>query len=432
MIEQQFIEQLQQYYRPPQAFLIAFSGGLDSTALLSLCKKLREKQPHFSLRAIHIHHNLSPHADQWLAHCQQLCYQWQIPFISEKVQVQSKQGIEAGAREARYQAIKKHRFSHEILVTAHHQQDQTESFLLALKRGSGIQGLGAMQIQSQLFDMPIFRPLLNFSRWQLQDYVQQQGICWINDESNQDNQYDRNFLRNQVLPILRQRWQHFDQAVQRSAQHCYQQQQLINELLANEFAQIYNPTEKTLYTAKFPQYSPLKQAALLRLWLQQHQLAMPSSQQLAHILAEVVFAKMDKNPEFRLGQVILRRYQQRLFITPPYQDLSQVKLELRIDTPLSLPDQLGILTLQKKGKKLTALWQTENKNYHSEFYAQGDQFEVTFGYSGKIKLDAKRPNQDIKKVWQQLNVPVWQRSRIPLISEQQQLKSAVGFFVVLE
>lgn len=431
MIEQQFIEQIQQYYRPPQAFLIAFSGGLDSTALLSLCKKLREKQPHFSLRAIHIHHNLSAHADQWLSHCQQLCQQWQIPFISEKVQVQSGQGIEAGAREARYQAIKQHRFSNEILVTAHHQQDQSESFLLALKRGSGIQGLGAMQTQSQLFEMPIFRPLLTFSRWQLQDYVQQQGICWINDESNLNNQYDRNFLRNEVLPILRQRWQHFDQAVQRSAQHCYQQQQLINELLAEEFAQIYQQTEKTLDIANFSQYSPLKQAALLRLWLQHHHLSMPSNQQLEHILAEVVFAKRDRTPEFRLGQVILRRYQQRLFITPPYQDLSQVKLELRLDSPIHLPDQLGTLTLQKKGKKLTALWQTETQNYHSEFYAQDDQFEVRFGYSGKVKLEEKRPNQDIKKVWQQLNIPVWQRQRIPLIFQQQKLKSAVGFFVVL-
>lgn len=143
--------------------LIAFSGGLDSTALLSLVKKLREKRPHLSLRAIHIHHGLSPNADTWTEHCQQLCEQFAIPLIIEKVKVEMHDGIEAGAREARYQAISTHIQPNEYLVTAHHLNDQTETFFLALKRGTGLQGLGAMQKESQLFGMPILRPLLSFS-----------------------------------------------------------------------------------------------------------------------------------------------------------------------------------------------------------------------------------------------------------------------------
>ena len=123
--------------------LIAFSGGLDSTALLSLVKKLSKKRPHLSLRAIHIHHGLSPNADTWTAHCQQLCEQFAIPLIIEKVKVEMHDGIEAGAREARYQAISTHIQPDEYLVTAHHLNDQTETFFLALKRGAGLQGLGA-------------------------------------------------------------------------------------------------------------------------------------------------------------------------------------------------------------------------------------------------------------------------------------------------
>ncbi len=186
-----------------QAFLIALSGGLDSTVLLSLFAKLRQKRPHLpplSVRAIHIHHGLSPNADSWAKHCQDLCDQFQIPLIIERVQVDKTNGIEAGAREARYQAIKKHLQTQEILVTAHHLNDQTETFFLALKRGSGLKGLGAMQQQSVLFGMPILRPLLGFTRTQLENYAQKEKLNWITDESNEDNRYDRNFLRNEILP----------------------------------------------------------------------------------------------------------------------------------------------------------------------------------------------------------------------------------------
>ena len=180
-----------------QGFLIALSGGLDSTVLLSLFAKLRQKRPHLqplSIRVIHIHHGLSPNADNWAKHCQNLCDQFQIPLIVERVQVDKNNGIEAGAREARYQSIKKHLQTQEMLVTAHHLNDQTETFFLALKRGSGLQGLGAMQQQSVLFGMPILRPLLGFTRPQLEDYAKKEKLNWITDESNEDNRYDRNFL----------------------------------------------------------------------------------------------------------------------------------------------------------------------------------------------------------------------------------------------
>jgi len=433
MLLEQFSQRLQQLAPNQTQFLIGFSGGLDSTALLALFAKLREKQPHFQLRAIHIHHGLSSNADAWATHCENLCQQFQIPLLIQRVNVNMANGIEAGARQARYEAIAQHILPQEWLATAHHLQDQTETFFLALKRGSGLQGLSAMQAQSTVYNVPIFRPLLSFNRQQLLNFVQQQGITWIEDESNADNQYDRNFLRNQILPDLRQRWGHFDSAVQRCTQHCYEQQQLLNELLAEEYQKNVDKTDRTFKVQHFADYSAIKQRALLRLWLQECGVAMPSLVQLEHLISDVVFAKPDTQPQFRLENNIVRRYQHKLFLTPIFADISSNNIDAEFDKPMALPDNLGTLRLQKTPQKMTALWHDENGNIYKETLAlplEGMKVWIRFGYSGKVKLTPKSMNQDIKKVWQNLNVPPWQRQRIPLIFYDNKLQSAVGFFTV--
>ena len=412
-----------------QAFLIALSGGLDSTVLLSLFAKLRQKQQHLqplSIRAIHIHHGLSPNADSWVQHCQDLCAQFQIPLIIERVQVDKTNGIEAGAREARYQAIKKHLQTQEVLITAHHLNDQTETFFLALKRGSGLQGLGAMQQRSVLFGMPILRPLLGFTRTQLEDYAQKEKLNWITDESNEDNRYDRNFLRNEILPKLRERWAHFDLAVQRSAQHCFEQQQLINDLLNEAFAE-HCKIKNQFKLLQFHQYSPTKQTALLRMWLAENQLEMPSKRQLTQLINDVVFAKEDAIPQFQLVSKVIRRYQDCLYLTKPFSDLTKYTLKLEKNT-LSLPDDLGNLTIQENENNLIFYWQ----DYSVTLEKTDSPIFIRFGYSGKVKHHSKRPREDIKKIWQELGVPVWERNRIPLIFYGDELKSAVGFFRVFD
>ena len=412
-----------------QGFLIALSGGLDSTVLLSLFAKLCQKRPHLqplSIRAIHIHHGLSPNADSWAKHCQNLCDQFQIPLIVELVQVDKTNGIEAGAREARYQAIKKHLQTQEVLVTAHHLNDQTETFFLALKRGSGLQGLGAMQQRSVLFGMPILRPLLGFTRPQLENYAQKEKLNWITDESNKDNRFDRNFLRNEILPELRERWAYFDLAVQRSAQHCFEQQQLINDLLSEAFAE-HCQIKSQFKLPQFRQYSPAKQTALLRMWLAENQLEMPSKCQLTQLINDVVFAKEDANPQFQLVNKVIRRYKDSLYLTKPFSDLTKYILKLEQNT-LSLPDDLGNLTVQENERNLIFYWQ----NYSVMLDKTDLPISIRFGYSGKVKHHPKRPREDIKKIWQSLDIPPWQRNRIPLIFYGDELKSAVGFFCVFK
>lgn len=409
-----------------QAYLIALSGGLDSTALLSLFKKLRENQPHLRLRAIHIHHGLSPNADHWAGHCQTLCDNFDIPLIIERVNVDVSQGIEAGAREARYQAIRQHIQSDELLVTAHHLNDQTETFFLSLKRGSGLQGLGAMQQQSTLFGMKIFRPLLSFSRAQLEKYARAEKLHWIEDESNVDNRYDRNFLRNQILPVLRERWAHIDKTVQRSAQHCFEQQLLINELLDDIFRE-HCKVKSKFQLLNFTQYSSAKQTALLRRWLAENQCEMPSKRQLEQFIADVVMAREEANPQFCLVNKIIRRYQSCLYITEDFDGLTSFTIEMKAST-LHLPDNLGELCLEKGLGAFIFSWQ----QYRIELPETDLPIQIRFGYSGKIKRHPKRPREEIKKIWQELGVPPWLRNRIPLIFYGEDLQGAVGFFQVFE
>ncbi|WP_443091413.1 tRNA lysidine(34) synthetase TilS [Basfia succiniciproducens] len=416
----------QQIYQ--QKILIAFSGGLDSTALLALCKKLQENRPHFQFRAIHIHHGLSPNADKWALHCENICRQFSIPLIVEKVRVDKSNGIEAGAREARYHAIANHLNIDEVLATAHHLNDQTETFLLALKRGSGVQGLSAMQKESVVFNLPIFRPLLQFTRAQLEDYVKSQKINWIEDESNEDNSYDRNFLRNIILPKMKTRWAHFDQAVYRAAQHCFEQTQLVNELLEDEFQKIFEKNDRTLSVKLFDRYSYIKQKALLRLWLARLQLAMPSQKQLEQLIRDVIFAKPDAIPQFKLANQVIRRYRQKLYLTADFADLTTVAIPLKISQTVPLPDGLGHISLREQSGCFVFSW----RHYQVQLPPCKQPIEIRFAYSGKVKLHKNGVNQDIKKVWQNLNVPPWLRNRTPLIFYGDQLKSAVGFFKVFD
>ena len=216
-----------------QRLLVAFSGGLDSSVLLHALAALRRQRPALQLRALHVHHGLSAFADRWVEHCRSRCADWQIPLTVTHVQVDARQGgIEAAARAARYAAFSTALTEGEALLTAQHLDDQSETFLLALKRGSGPAGLSAMAARAALGEHLLLRPLLGCSRQTLESYAQRHALTWIDDDSNQDTRFDRNFLRLQVLPQLNQRWPHFASAVARSAGLCAEQEQLLDELLA--------------------------------------------------------------------------------------------------------------------------------------------------------------------------------------------------------
>lgn len=376
----------------------------------------------FNIRAIYIHHGLSPNADSWAEFCEQYCKRLNIPFILQKVTVDSTNGVENGAREARYQAIQQHLKSNEILATAHHLDDQAETFLLALKRGSGIKGLSAMQAVTFLQNFTVFRPLLTFSKAELLAYAKAHQLQWIEDESNANNRYDRNFLRNKILPLLNQRWQQFSEMVARSAQHCAEQQELIQELLNDELTKSIGEKNQ-LSIAHFEHFSLLKQQQLIRLWLEKYGVMMPSQVQLQAVISELIFANADKNPHIKIGEKVIRRYQQAIYITDERPEIPAFEIKLGAETELDLPHQLGKMTrhqqeiiCKKQGKTDRLLL--------PEALAQ-EEISLRIRQQGKVKCYGKPHREEMKKIWQQHNVPVWERNHTLLVFWQDEFVACI-------
>ncbi|WGE46163.1 tRNA lysidine(34) synthetase TilS [Actinobacillus equuli] len=407
-------KQFKHYFPTQRDFVLGLSGGIDSIVLLHLLTELQ-----LNLRAVHIHHGLSPNADSWAAFCEQLCKRLKIPFILQKITVDRSEGIEAGARTARYQAIGEIIQPNEVLVTAHHLDDQAETFLLALKRGSGIKGLSAMQAVGFWQNFTIFRPLLNVSRAQIEQYARQKQFTWIEDESNHDSHYDRNFLRNEVLPIVNQRWQHFSQMVARSAQHCAEQQMLLEELLAQELQRYADFSEKRLNIKEFPQFSMAKQQQLIRLWLEKCGVQMPSAVQLMQVIQQMIYTNVDKNPQIKLADFWLRRYQHHLYLTGELHEINDFCQPLCTQQSLTLPDGIGELQhlgdsiIYKKSGKIDRLLLPEALVKAS--------LQVKLAHQGKVKRYGNPMREEMKKLYQQSQVPVWLRKRTPLIFWDDQL-----------
>lgn len=400
-------------------FLLAFSGGLDSTVLLHRLVLWRQQQPDISLRAIHIHHGLSPNADAWVSHCQQLCDEWQVPLIVERVQLLDEgNGIEAQARKARYAAFGQALLPGEALLTAQHLDDQSETFLLALKRGSGPAGLASMPDALAFTGTQLLRPLLHEPRAALVNYAQRHNLRWIEDESNADERYDRNFLRLQVLPQLNARWPHFADAVGRSAALCGEQEQLLDELLADELAAATGG-EGELSIAALAPFSAIKRAAILRRWLATHHAAMPAREMLVRIWQEVAQARDDATPCLRLGNQDVRRYRGALWLVKAVPGLRDRVIDW--STPgsaLTLPDEAGVLSLSVGGALRAP--------------ASSERVSVRFQAGGTLHIVGRSGGRKLKKIWQELGVAPWLRDSTPLLFYGETLIAAAGQFVTRE
>ncbi|MDG1641533.1 tRNA lysidine(34) synthetase TilS [Klebsiella huaxiensis] len=414
------ISDLAQTLQPHRQFLLAFSGGLDSTVLLHRLVRWREQDPTIQLRAIHIHHGLSANADGWVAHCQQVCQQWQVPLLVERVVLGDEGlGIEAHARQARYQAFRMALLPGEALVTAQHLDDQCETFLLALKRGSGPTGLSAMSGESNFAGTKLLRPLLNERRESLYQWAMTHQLTWIEDESNQDDAYDRNFLRLRIVPLLSARWPHFAEAVARSASLCGEQEQLLDEMLAAELVTLM-AEDGSLAVEPLTTLSAPRRAALLRRWLGAHNALMPSRDVPERIWREVAQAREDAFPCLRLGDFTVRRYQQRLHWVKYIPGQTEAVLSWPdISEPLLLPADLGELALQPGG----ALREPN----------QEDTVTIRFRASGNLHIVGRHGGRKLKKIWQELGVAPWRRDTTPLLFYGETLIAAAdGLFVTQE
>lgn len=397
-------------------YWIGYSGGLDSQVLLSLCQTLRQTFP-LKLHAIHINHGLSPHAHRWSAHCARTCQDYGIPLVERTIQLETTSGksLEEAAREQRYAVFAEHLNAGDILLTAHQQDDQAETLLLQLVRGAGVKGLASMPVIKPFAHGFHGRPLLAFSRAELQRYAEAEQLQWIEDESNANTQFTRNFIRADIMPLLKSRWPSVTETLARSAAHCAEAQTLLQELAQESEATLQGSQAGTLSVAKLLALRPDKQKLMLRAWLQNLGYPLPDTKKIAAIQRDVLTAAWDRLPCVRWQGAEVRRYRDDLFVMSCLPATPQTTpVEWDVTKPLALP---GIGTLQSSpvcGQGLRA----DIKNVVVMFRQGGESVELP-----------GRGRHTLKNLFQEWNVLPWMRARIPLVFVDEQLVSAVGYFV---
>ena len=305
-------------WRSAPAWRVAFSGGLDSTVLLHLLASLGKREELPPVSAIHIQHGLQSAAKDWPAHCQGVCAGLGIPLLLESVNVpRGVSSLERAARTARYQAFERLLAPTEVLLTAQHRDDQAETLLFRLLRGSGVKGLAAMPRQRVLGRGTLLRPLLNVSRAELEAYAQLHRLVWVEDPSNSDCQFSRNYLRHQVIPLLSQRWPATTEVLSRTAEHLAETQSLLDELAAQDLqaAQGYSALPwlhlPSLDMAILQRLGDARQRNALRGFLAPLT-ELPDSAHWAGWTA-LRDAAVDARPVWRLAQGELQRAGQRLW-----------------------------------------------------------------------------------------------------------------------
>ena len=285
--------------------ILALSGGLDSMCLLHAASNVLAEE---KLLAVYVNHQLQADADTWEAFCEQHAQQYKIEFHALRIQInRPKANIEAQARQQRYQAIASQMQAEDILVTAHHQDDQAETLLLQLMRGAGVDGLSAMAVVSDFPPGKLVRPWLSVSRKALQDYARINHLQWVNDPSNADDRFNRNFIRNQVLSLLSERWPAVTQMLARSAENLSEAKELVDLQSQTDLSVCLGNYQHSLAIKKLERFSQARQNFLLRQWFLNNGYLAPERDQLNTLLSEIVEARNDASPLLQTVDWQLRR-----------------------------------------------------------------------------------------------------------------------------
>ena len=388
------------------SILIGLSGGVDSVVLLHLLNQLA---PRFfwQLSALHVHHGISPNADAWADFCADLCAQHQIPLYIEHVDIAPLRahGIEAAARKLRHAAFAAQ--ASDFVAVAHHIDDQAETLLLQLLRGAGVRGAAAMPVLSQR----ILRPLLHCSRQEILDYADAHRLRWIEDESNTDDSYPRNFLRHRVLPLLSKKFPAWRDTLARSAQHFAEASHLLDEL-AQQDAQPHEPSSQeipqaTLELSQLQSLTLPRAKNLLRYFLHSAGATMPQAVQLDDMLQQLCSARQDAAVCIAYGEFWeVRRYRGRVYVLRALAEFDQNLVlawhgEAILDWP-ALRTQLHFNDVQAAGISLAKL--------------QGAAVTLRLRQGGEtLRPQQNAATRTLKNLLQEHHIPPWQRDRLPLL-----------------
>lgn len=387
-------------WRNAPAWRVAFSGGLDSTVLLHLLAQLAAREALPPISAIHVHHGLQAVADAWPEHCQCLCDSLGVPLLVKAVQVDGRASLERAAREARYAAFTAALEEGDCLLTGQHRDDQAETVLFRLFRGAGVRGLSGMAASRPLGAGMLLRPLLGVGRAELERYARHQGLSWVEDPSNASDDFDRNYLRNRVMPGIVQRWPSAVETIARCAEHLAEADGLLGELAQNDLVSAGARNEyigmqlPSLAIAALVELSEPRQRNALRHWLAP--LArLPDSVHWAG-WRDLRDAREDAEPIWRLADGELRRAHGRLWwLANPWLGFLPANQTWRDPSqPLSLPD---------------------NGSLRFEGIPPAGPLEVRYRQGGEVMTLAGRGTRDLKRLLNEAAVPAFLRGRLPLL-----------------
>ncbi|MBL8251723.1 MAG: tRNA lysidine(34) synthetase TilS [Candidatus Competibacter sp.] len=405
--------------------IVAYSGGLDSHVLLHLLATHRAIGPDRALQALYVDHGLQAASADWGRHCARVCQALDVPFQAVSVAAGPSDGAspEAAARRARYAALAAALDADAALLTAHHRDDQAETLLLQLLRGAGPRGLAAMPASARLGPGLLLRPLLDVDRADLVAYARAHRLRWIEDCSNADPAFDRNYLRHRVLPLLIERWPATARNLARSARLCAETADWLDAEAEADLARTATERADALHLSALRALPEIRQRNLVRHWLRRLGLPVPDHRQLRHILRDSLTAGRDRQPRVRWAGAETRRYRDRLYAMPPLppHDAGRTLIwRVRADgwPALELP---GVGRLRMQATLGAGL---------GENALSGGELTVRFRAGGeRFQPVGRRHGQELKKLLREAGIPPWERDRLPLLFGSGSLLAVVGFGV---
>lgn len=408
------------FYIKEKNILIALSGGVDSIVLLHQLIIYKEKKKKINIRAIHINHNSHKNSQKMQDLCQKICKTYNITLIIKQIKKidTKKYGLEASFRKERYKIYKKILFTKEILLTAHHLNDQFENFFLSLKRKYGISGLSGIKQINYIQNIKIYRPLLLCTKQEILLWAKKNNILWIEDPTNSNIKFDRNYLRIKILPIFLEKWPYF-------FQNCIYTMKIVSEEKKIIDYFIYKFLKKNMYIdgrlslQKFKNIPKNLHKILFKHWIFKKINIMPSFGIIMAVnkLYQLNEKKYEKKIIFQTYEIFI--YQNNMYIMKLLKEIKKKKfLWEDIHKPFKLPNQLGYLIASHNpndGVKLP----TPDPNI-----AINIQFNVKKLNIVSVNLNKKK----IKNLWQTNKVPPYWRANIPLLFYNEYLISAIGIF----
>ena len=393
---------------------IALSGGIDSMVLLHALDQLKYKLQ-IKLNAIHIHHNLSKNADDWHTFCTKECKKLGVTVKSEKINIKQdlSMGIEAAARKSRYQVLEAYR--KDILALGHHQNDQAETLLLQLFRGSGLNGLAAMPTFDK--ERLIWRPLLKVNKEIIEGYAKENNVIFIEDESNNNLQFDRNFLRQEILPLIKSRYPDIINTISRSSENIAEGLNL-HKAIAKEDANLYfSENKERLSLSMLKSLERERVVNLIRWWLDVNKQLMPSKKTMSELYNQIKDVRKDALLNVDISDMTsIKAYRDELFLVKKTIKLSPYELIWRGEGVVELPGNSKLIFKKSLGAGFS-LSKIGSKTLTIQNRTGGESF----------KPKNNQPTRTLKYLLQTSNIPPWKRQLMPLVFSENDLVAVPNF-----